>query len=330
MGTFDPVLAEAGTQFGLNNTKTTSLLSGLISIINETPGGLADFLDHLRRVGLTDFVSTWLGDAHPRPISRTTLEATFGRDPIDKIATKAGVSYSKASSAIAFMLPAIIQHLTPGGVVPTELPSDVLTYAGSATSVVAAGAHHAAYATDSTVRKAGAPAWYGAVLVLPAIFLLGYWFWNMREPAKNSGFNMAEQIRLATQKASSALAALRPGFSANDLVAALNLNEINFASGSAQIPLDAGDYLNSVALALKAAPSGTSLEIGGHTDNSGDAASNLALSQQRADSVRIYLIQHGVDPLLLVAKGYGDAAPLGSNDTEEGKFRNRRIEFTLR
>ena len=134
---------------------------------------------------------------------------------------------------------------------------------------------------------------------------------------------------MATQKASAALAALSPGFSAKDLVTALNLNVINFSSNSAQIPVDSTDYLNRVATAIKAAPAGTVLLISGHTDNTGDSASNLALSQQRADAVRNYLIQQGVPSNMLVTKGYGDTRPLAPNDTEEGKFRNRRIEFSL-
>jgi outer membrane protein OmpA-like peptidoglycan-associated protein len=72
------------------------------------------------------------------------------------------------------------------------------------------------------------------------------------------------------------------------------------------------------------------IEIGGHTDNTGDAAANVALSQQRADAVRTYLIQQGVPEAMLVAKGYGDARPIAGNDTEEGRFHNRRIEFTAR
>jgi OOP family OmpA-OmpF porin len=75
---------------------------------------------------------------------------------------------------------------------------------------------------------------------------------------------------------------------------------------------------------------GTVLEIEGHTDNTGDPASNLALSQQRAEAFRVYLIQQGVDGNMLVAKGYGDTKPVGPNDTDEGKFRNRRIEFAVR
>ncbi len=78
MGTFDAILAEAGNQFGLSTSKTTSLLSGLLSLITETPGGLGAFLDRFRKVGLGDSVSSWLGGSNPRPISSGTLEAALG------------------------------------------------------------------------------------------------------------------------------------------------------------------------------------------------------------------------------------------------------------
>jgi|SRR5271165_260700 len=329
MGTFDAVLAEASNQFGISSTKTTSLLSGLLAMVNDMPGGLGAFIDRLRKSGLGDFVSSWLGSGEPRPISSTSLEAAIGRDSIDKLASRAGLSYSTAASALAFMVPKLVNRLAPGGVVPTQFSSEVLAYANSATSAVASGTRQAAYATEQAVKKAGVPAWLWPLLALLAVFLLGYWLWSSREPAKSTAWNAAEQIRLASEKASSALAALKPGFSAQDLISALNLNVINFATGSAQIPADSDDYLNRVAIALKAAPTGTVLEIAGHTDNSGDAASNMTLSQQRADAVRAYLIQQGVSGDMLVAKGYGDTKPVGSNDTEEGKFHNRRIEFSL-
>jgi outer membrane protein OmpA-like peptidoglycan-associated protein/uncharacterized protein YidB (DUF937 family) len=330
MGTFDAVLAEASSQFGISSTKTTSLLSGLLAMINEMPGGLGAFVDRLRKSGLGDFVSSWLGSGEPRPISSTSLEAAIGRDSIDKIASKAGLSYATAASALAFMVPKLVNRLAPGGVIPTHFSSEVLAYASGATGAVAAGTRRAAYATERAAQKAGVPAWLWPLLALLAIFLVGYWIWNSRQAAKNVAWDPAEQVRIATEKASSALAALKPGFSGQDLVFALNLNVINFASGSAQIPTDSDDYLNRVAVALKSAPGGTALEIGGHTDNTGDSASNMTLSQQRADAVRAYLIQQGVNGDMLVAKGYGDTKPVGPNDTEEGKFHNRRIEFSLR
>jgi outer membrane protein OmpA-like peptidoglycan-associated protein/uncharacterized protein YidB (DUF937 family) len=329
MGALDAILAEAGNQFGLNSSKTTSLLSGLLSMINETPGGLGAFLDRLRKAGLSDFVSSWLGSSSPRPISSNTLEAAVGREPIDHIANKAGLSYSTAASALAFMLPNIVQRLAPGGVVPTKLPSEVLAYAGSATGAVAAGTRQAAYATERAVEKARVPGFLWPLLAILGILLLGLWLWNSRDSARNAAFNAEEQVRLAGEKASAALAALKPGFSAQDLVNAVNLKIINFSSGSAQIPSSDADFLNKVALAMKAAPSGTMIEIAGHTDNTGDAGANMQLSQQRADAVRSYLIQQGVDPNEVVAKGYGDTRPTAPNDSEESKFRNRRIEFSV-
>jgi OOP family OmpA-OmpF porin len=122
---------------------------------------------------------------------------------------------------------------------------------------------------------------------------------------------------------------LKPGFTANDLAGALNLEVINFASGSDQIPPDSERVLNQAALAIKKAPSGTVLEVAGHTDSTGDNALNETLSRQRAESVRGYLVNQGVDPNDLVAAGYGSAKPIATNDTEEGRFHNRRIEFTV-
>jgi OmpA-OmpF porin, OOP family len=74
---------------------------------------------------------------------------------------------------------------------------------------------------------------------------------------------------------------------------------------------------------------GTFIEIGGHTDSSGNPEANLTLSQQRAEVVRTTLIDSGVSADVLRAKGYGDTQPVASNDTAEGRFQNRRISYTV-
>ena len=68
-------------------------------------------------------------------------------------------------------------------------------------------------------------------------------------------------------------------------------------------------------------------EIDGHTDNTGDAAHNLMLSQQRADAVKTELVNMGIDGSRLTTKGFGDTKPLSDNTTPEGKANNRRVEF---
>jgi outer membrane protein OmpA-like peptidoglycan-associated protein len=69
------------------------------------------------------------------------------------------------------------------------------------------------------------------------------------------------------------------------------------------------------------------LEIDGHTDNSGAAAHNLTLSQQRAVAVADQLVKMGVDASRLTTKGFGDSKPISDNNTLEGKANNRRVEF---
>jgi outer membrane protein OmpA-like peptidoglycan-associated protein len=69
--------------------------------------------------------------------------------------------------------------------------------------------------------------------------------------------------------------------------------------------------------------------IAGYTDNTGDEALNVTLSQRRADAVRDALIKFGAAPDMLVAKRHGSADPIASNDTPEGRKRNRRIEYHI-
>ena len=80
---------------------------------------------------------------------------------------------------------------------------------------------------------------------------------------------------------------------------------------------------------IKLAPPGTRIEVGGHTDNTGEAAHNLQLSLDRANAVTAKLVELGVDGAMLAGKGYGQGKPVASNSSEEGKAQNRRMEFAL-
>jgi outer membrane protein OmpA-like peptidoglycan-associated protein len=144
---------------------------------------------------------------------------------------------------------------------------------------------------------------------------------------KAAADKVADAATGSNTKATAELAALKSGFSATDLITALNDSVVNFASGSVEIPASIGPFLRSAAEDLKQLPKGHVLEIAGYTDNTGNAQENVALSQRRADAVREALINEGADPDMLIAKGYGSADPIASNDTPEGRFRNRRIEY---
>jgi OOP family OmpA-OmpF porin len=71
------------------------------------------------------------------------------------------------------------------------------------------------------------------------------------------------------------------------------------------------------------------VRIEGHTDADGEDDYNLSLSDQRAKSVMAYLVEHGVAAERLSAKGYGELRPVAPNDTEDGKAKNRRVDFMI-
>lgn len=117
---------------------------------------------------------------------------------------------------------------------------------------------------------------------------------------------------------------------AGDVAKVLNLQVINFATGSDVPPQDAQLALAKSAELLKncsTASKTVKMEIGGYSDNVGKDTSNLALSKKRAEAVRAYLVKHGVPADSLTAQGFGDANPVADNATASGRFANRRIEF---
>jgi outer membrane protein OmpA-like peptidoglycan-associated protein len=100
---------------------------------------------------------------------------------------------------------------------------------------------------------------------------------------------------------------------------------VNFKTGSAQLTEESADQLNNLVALMKAYKS-MAIAIEGHTDNSGDAASNLKLSDQRALAVKKYLMDNGIAGARVAAKGMGQTQPIADNNTEEGKATNRRVD----
>ena len=103
---------------------------------------------------------------------------------------------------------------------------------------------------------------------------------------------------------------------------------VEFESGSANLtPMGLG-ILDDMAGVLQRVGD-KPVTITGHTDNVGNSGGNLTLSNQRAEAVKQYLIGRNIDAARLSTTGKGDLDPIASNDNEEGRTRNRRIEFTL-
>jgi len=106
------------------------------------------------------------------------------------------------------------------------------------------------------------------------------------------------------------------------------LNSVDFEFNSDKLTAPAQQTLDQVAAALAAQPE-LNVQIEGHTDGIGSVAYNMKLSQRRADAVKAYLVGKSVDGGHLVAQGYGKSHPIASNDTDEGRAQNRRVEFDV-
>ena len=106
--------------------------------------------------------------------------------------------------------------------------------------------------------------------------------------------------------------------------------QIHFETDSAKISLDSTGLLEEIADTMTRNACLKQVEIQGHTDNTGPKEHNKMLSNQRANSVREWLLGHGIEPGRLLAQGYGQERPISPNVTPAGKERNRRVQFMIK
>jgi OmpA-OmpF porin, OOP family len=472
MNIIDPLLQEATERFSLGNGASPLFSSLLSLIVNPQNGGIAGFFSRFQQAGLGNLVSSWMGNGDNNPVSANQLEQALGGDTLDRLAASAGLPVAAAAPAMAFMLPKVMNLLTPDGVIPNVIPAWASAYLpASLAGLAGAGSGFTerkierplerSYSENypdpgvETSRRSSAAVidrqpvepdrkegggWWKWLLPLLLLGLLGWLFAQFLgrkpEPAiapvatapaapaaadvnptlslnnvdgtmQYSGVvrddatkttildnlkqafgdkvkgditvNPAAKAAAWLPGLGGALAALNlPGAALNidgnainlggnlpaadktamldklktafgsqfqfgdgaaasaaaptattETVKSLNLDNINFETGSAEITADSMSVIEKDAEAIKAMPAGTKIEIGGHTDNTGDPNFNTTLSDDRANAVKDELVKLGVDGAMLTAKGYGSEKAIADNNTEEGRLKNRRIEFVV-
>lgn len=124
--------------------------------------------------------------------------------------------------------------------------------------------------------------------------------------------------------------AARPALKVVPMKKIIQIGErVEFETSKAELKKVSFHVLDQVAKVMSGNDAIKKVEVQGHTDSSGDAAKNMALSQARAESVKKYLEGKGIAPERLTAKGYGQTKAVASNDTPEGRQQNRRVEFHI-
>ncbi len=114
-----------------------------------------------------------------------------------------------------------------------------------------------------------------------------------------------------------------------ELKADISIDNVQFKTGTAELNSQSLNLLGNIAQILKDNEH-LNFEVAGHTDSTGNYQSNVKLSESRAESVRQYLIDQGVSSDRLSAQGYGPDQPVASNDTRDGRIKNRRVELVLK
>jgi OmpA-OmpF porin, OOP family len=110
--------------------------------------------------------------------------------------------------------------------------------------------------------------------------------------------------------------------------AVVNLKSVLFELGKTNLLEESYDELNVVVDFLNS-NSSVVIALEGHTDNRGDTKKNMELSQQRVDKIKSYLISKGINHRRIKGKGYGGSRPIATNDSEEARRLNRRVEFRI-
>jgi outer membrane protein OmpA-like peptidoglycan-associated protein len=138
----------------------------------------------------------------------------------------------------------------------------------------------------------------------------------------------AEQAQLRVENLQQQLGELQAKTTTTERGTILTLDSVLFETNKATLKSGALENLYPLVTFLRENPERT-IMIEGHTDSTGDENYNLELSQQRAESVGEFLMQNGIEPNRIMARGYGETSPVAPNDTAAGRQQNRRVELVF-
>lgn len=319
------VLGFLGKQSGGSLSSLVSLLMGQKSFVaNAAPAGLASIL------GLSSFAD-WGGKTTTSGSTKSTAYQT--QDTKKTVVSNVEEESSSSGSPFKWLLPLLLLGLLGLGFY-------FMKGCGADASKIAENASNTVNTTVDAAKDAANTAANTAT--------------DAANTAVEATKNAAQAVGDATMKSVEALGGLfkrklaggvelnipKNGVENNlitfiedkskkvDKTTWFSFDRLLFETGKSSLKPESQEQLNNMAAIMKAYP-GVEIKLGGYTDNTGDAAKNLKLSQDRANTVMAELVKLGVAAARMKAEGYGQDHPVASNDTPEGRAQNRRIEIRV-
>ena len=358
--------SESATQKAMSGIVPT-LIAGLANQASTTSGAekLSRMLDTGKYDGsaLNNLGSLFSGGDTTRKAvteGKDILGSLLGNKTeglVDQIARFAGIRTGSASSLLALAVPLIMNLLgrqrSTIGQSPSALASLLGEQKGFLSSLLPAGigsllgwtGYETARPRETTAYvapKRETESWFVPLLVLSGIVLAAL-AWLMSRPSP------VHEIPVASRPAARMTDLSLPGgmkvsvpegsfnYSLHQWLAGTTdttvpkrfvFDNLNFETGSTKLTPDSVPTVNSLVAILKAYPA-VAVRLEGHTDNTGDAAANKKLSLDRAIVVKEIMITGGVADARIGTDGYGEENPIASNQTDEGRAKNRRTELVV-
>jgi outer membrane protein OmpA-like peptidoglycan-associated protein len=290
-------------------------------------------------------------------VGQSLISKIFGNKAsavTDSLASSSGVKSSSAGTLMTLLAPLTLgvvgklagsQGLNAAGIadllhgqkreIAAAAPSGVSHILGLGGGPVSATAPSALYEERAV---SGARRWLPLLLVaLAALGLLGYLISRGRGAVERAAETARGAMSSVTLPGGVSLSVPEGSMNynlANYLASGSGapktfvFDHLNFETGSTQLTPDSGKTVDNLSAILKAYPR-AQIQLAGHTDNTGSPETNRQLSLDRANAVKTMLVSSGIDANRISTVGFGQDQPLASNDSEEGRAKNRRTELTV-
>lgn len=343
---YEVLIREAEVRFGLGE-KGQQLLQILLAYMTDPQnGGLMGFLEKFKAAGLGPVIQSWLGGGpSAQPISNSQLETVLGASGgLLSLATgRLGLARDSVTSALGYLLPAVVGKLTPGGSLPSSLPAEIAQFAAQGRQLLDAPAP---VADAASAAGGGLVKWLPWVVVaLAALFALSY-FGNGKpgtetappqvaasapasaaSDAATSASDATPAASEAATAASGASAASEPPAGAG--VVALQTDglpalQVYFDSGKTDVGADFATQSKALVDYLQA-HADVQAVLSGFSDPSGNSLANDELAKSRAKAVQAALVAEGVAADRTVLEKPADA-PAGADSAAA----QRRVDVVLR